>query len=203
MGGPTEPTRTARRFRVIVVLGSAVLCISVFLPWCRIYGFTYTFFGVDDWKVLPIAELVVATGASVAAMIRLPQIKRIGLLAGGTALALNMVGAVVAGRFANVHNTDLYFRIWAVISIGPAWGGWIALLACGVLIVGALSRWSVCVAIHGTPPAGTGESPHAEDATGENAHVTLRASHDDDLLDTGRRLPHLNEVLAPPTPPDQ
>src|ERR1019366_253809 len=123
MNGPTTFTLAAKRFRVLVVVVSAALSVSVFLPWCTLYGFTYTFMGVDDWKVFPIAELVIATGSVVAAMARLSQIKRIGLILGASGLALNISGSVVAARFANVHNGDIYFRLRAVISIGPAGGG--------------------------------------------------------------------------------
>jgi hypothetical protein len=145
----------------VVILGSAVLCVSVFLPWYRISGFTYTFLDVDTWKVLPIAELVVASGAAIAALIRIAGIKRIGLFLGGTAFALNAGGAFVAGRLANVHNPDPYYRIWAVISIGPAWGGWIALLVCVVLIVGAMSRWPARVHVRDIQ-VGAGQSYSSE-----------------------------------------
>ncbi len=203
MGRPTEPTRAARWFRVILVLGSAVLCVSVFLPWCRISGFTYTFFAVDSWKVLPIAELVVSTGGIVGAMIRLARIKRIGLVVGGTALALNVVGSFVAARLANVHNTDAYFRIWAVISVAPAWGGWVALLTSCVLIVGSMSRWSVCITIRDTASE-TSKSPYIAAPTGETVYGVPRQSHADDTdYDESRsRLPRLDEVLAPPTLPE-
>jgi hypothetical protein len=188
MGGQT-PTRAARRFRVVVILGSAALCGSVFLPWCRINGFTYTFLDVDSWKVLPIAELVVISGAVIAAMIRLARIKRIGLFLGSTALGLNVAGAFVAARFANVHNPDPYFRIWAVLSVGPAWGGWVALLACGVLLVGSLSRWLVCGTILGVAPAGTGASLHSEHTAGGNVHgiPIQRRANDGDFHENSSR----------------
>jgi hypothetical protein len=164
MGGPTEPTRAAKRFRVVVVLASAAICISVLLPWCRISGFTYTFFGVDSWKVLPIMELVTATGAAFAAIFRLSKIKRIGLFLGGTALVLNVVGAFVAARLANVHNNDPYYRIWAVLSVRPAGGALVALLAASTLIVGGLSRWAVNVSVCGTQ-GGTTRSVYSGSTT--------------------------------------
>ena len=153
MAGPTEPTRTARRFRVVVALGSTALSISVFLPWCRIWGYKYTFFGVDHWKALPVAEIVIAAGGVVVAMIRLVWIKRIAPFVGGSAFALNMVGLFVGARLANVHNADPYFRIWAAISVWPEPGLWVAWLASAVLIVGGLSRWSVSTAVRDHAPS--------------------------------------------------
>ena len=164
MGGPTEPTRAAKSFRVVVVLASAAICSSVLLPWCRISGFTYTFIGVDSWKVLPIMELIAAIGAASAAIVRLSKIKRIGLFLGSTALALNVVGAFVAARLANVHNTDPYYRIWAVLSVRPAWGALVALFAAGTLIVGGLSRWAVNMSVHSTQ-VGMAKSLYSESAT--------------------------------------
>ncbi len=169
MGGPTEPTRAAKRFRVVVLFASAAIAISVRLPWCRISGFTYTFIGVDSWKVLPITELAVATGAAGAAILRLPKIKRIGLFLGGSALVLNVVGAFVAARLANVHNTDPYYRIWAVLSVRPAPGLLVALLGAIILIVGGLSRWAVGRSVRDIH-LGTVKSHHSERTTTDALH---------------------------------
>ena len=79
-----------------------------------------------------------AAGAVVAAMVHLRRIKRIGLIIGTSGLVVNVVGAWVAARLANVRNTDQYFRIWAVITIRPAAGGWLALVTCIVLIAGCV-----------------------------------------------------------------
>jgi hypothetical protein len=152
MGGLAEPTRAAKRFRAVVVVGCGALCVSVFLPWCKVWGVTYTFLDVDDWKALPMAELVIAGGGVVVAMIHLAWIKRIGLVVGLCALTINAVGMVVGARLADVHNTDPYFRIWAAISVLPQLGLWIALVACVALIMGALSGWPVSIAVRGTPP---------------------------------------------------
>jgi hypothetical protein len=168
MAGPIEPTRTAKWFRVLVALGSASLCISAFLPWCRIWGLSYTFFRVDDWKVLPASELGIAAGAVVASLIRLAWIKRIALFLGSTALVLNMVGLFVGAHLANVHNSDPYFRIWAAISVWPELGMWIALLACGLLIVGGLSPWQVCISTRGAAVE-TGRSLYHE-SVGKDVH---------------------------------
>jgi hypothetical protein len=171
MGGPTEPTRAAKRFRVVVVLASAAIGSSVLLPWCRISGFTYTFVGVDSWKVLPTMELIAATGAASAAIFRLSKIKRIGLFLGSTALVLNVAGAFVAARLANVHNSDPYYRIWAVLSVRPAWGALVALLAASTLVVGGLSRWAVNMSVRG-PQVGTSKSLYSETGT-----MTTNALH--------------------------
>jgi hypothetical protein len=106
MGGPTQPTRAAKRFRVVVVLGAAALCVSAIQPWCRIWGSVYTFVGVDDWRFLPVAEFVIAAGSALIAVIHLAWIKRIGLVLGASALVLNVVGVVAGARLANVHNSD-------------------------------------------------------------------------------------------------
>ena len=201
MGGPSEPTRAAKSFRVVVVVGSAALCVSAFLPWCTINGLTYTLFDVDSWKWLPIAELSVAAGAVVAAMVRLRRIKRIGLIVGSSGLVVNVVGAWVAARLANVRNTDQYFRIWAVITIRPAAGGWLALLTCIVLIAGALTRWSVRTTVRVTVPENPDQSPHFEGKAGRRVHVPFDRSQGRGEVEDGRAgLPHLDEVLAPPTP---
>ncbi len=167
--GPTEPTGAAKRFRVVVVLGSAALCVSIFLPWCSISGFTYSFLDVDSWRALPIAEVVVAAGAAIAAVTCLSKIKRIGLLLGGSALVLNLAGAFVAAHLANVHNNDPYYRIWAVLSVRPAWGGGIAILASVILLVGALSGWTVQIT-HRQSPAVTGTMAHSESAPVDALH---------------------------------
>jgi hypothetical protein len=167
---------------VVVVLGSAALCVSVFLPWCRISGFTYTFLDVDSWRALPIAEVVVAGGSAAAAMISLSRIKRIGLFLGGVGLLLNLVGAFVAARLANVHNGDPYYRIWAVLSVRPAWGGEIAFLTSGVLIIGALSGWPVTIS-HRPTPAGTGTTLHPELTTTDALHGIPRQRRVDDDFD--------------------
>jgi hypothetical protein len=199
MGVPTEPTGAARRFRVVVILGSAALAASAFLPWCRIWGYTYTFVGVDDLKVLPYAELAIAAGAVVIAMVRLAWIKRTGLFLGGAALALNLVGTFAGARLANVHNADPYFRIWAAISILPEWGLWVALLACVVLIAGGLSRWTVCTAFRGSH-AHVDRPLYAETTAGDPLHGIPRQSRVGfDDLDEKSGLPAFDEVLAPPT----
>jgi len=201
MGGPTEPTWAARSFRIVVLVGSAALCISAFLPWCTINGLTYTFFDVDSWKWLPIAELGVAAAAFVASLVRLSRIKRIGLIVGSSGLVVNLVGASVAARFANVRNTDQYFRIWAVMSIRPNVGGWIALLTCVAMIVGALTRWSVGTTFRPSVPEPPGESPHFEGKAGKRVHVPFDSSHRTGGTQDGPSgLPRLDDVLAPPTP---
>jgi hypothetical protein len=167
-GGP-EPTRAAKRFRVLVVLAAAAICVSVRLPWCRISGFNYTFLDVDSWKVLPTMELVIAIGAAGAAILRLSKIKRIALFLGGTTLVLNAVGAFVAARLANVHNTDPYYRIWAVLSVRPALGAFIALGAAFVLMVGGLSRWAVGISVRGTQLS-TAKSLYSEGTTVDALH---------------------------------
>jgi hypothetical protein len=164
-----------------VVLGAAALGVSVFLPWCRISGFSYTFLDVDSWRVLPISELVVAGSAAVAAMISVARIKRIGLFLGGVALVLNVVGAFVAARLANVHNNDPYYRIWAVLSVRPALGSGIALLACAVLVVGALSGWPVT--IHRPTPGVTGKLVHAESMPTDALHGIPRQFRVNDDFD--------------------
>jgi len=174
----------------------------VFLPWFTIYGFTYTFFGVDDWKVLPVTELVIATGSAAVAMIYMSHIKRIGLILGGSGLVLNILGSVAAARFADVHNTDTYFRIWAVITVRPAWGGWIALLASGVVFVGALSRWSVWVTLRQTVPPNGNQSSQLEVSSEEHIPAVLAASQAEEPLDSGPRLPSLDDILASPQPVD-
>jgi hypothetical protein len=199
MGVPTEPTRAARRFRVVVILGSAALAASAFLPWCRIWGYNYTFVGVDDLKVLPYAELVIAAAAVVTAMIHLAWIKRTGLFLGATALPLNLVGVFAGARLANVHNADPYFRIWAAISVLPQLGLWVALLACGVLIAGGLSRWTVCTAFR-TSHGHVDKSVHSETSGGDPLHGIPRqprVGFDD--LDDKSSLPRFDDVLAPPT----
>ena len=202
MGGP-KPSGAAKWFRVVVICGAGVLSLSVVLPWCRISGFTYTFMDVDDWKALPIAELVVSATAVLAALIRLTRIKRIGLFLGGIALALNLAGAFVAARLANVHNPDPYFRIWAVITIVPAWGGWLALLTCVILIGGALSRWPVRVSYHGPAP-GASTSIDSEHAAGAEIHGIPKQFNADEPAQPRRYgLPRLGEVFASPGPTGQ
>lgn len=169
MGDPTRPTRAARRFQFVVVLGAGVLSISVFVPWYRISGFTYTFFDVDSWRALPITELVLAAGSVVAALIQVARIKRIGLVLGGGALVLNVAGAFAAGRLANIHNPDPYYRIWTVTSIAPAWGGILALVVCAVLIVGASSRWSACHSLR-APTQRVGRPVYQEIPAGKDVH---------------------------------
>jgi len=176
MGDPTKPTRAARRFRFVVILGAGVLSISAFLPWYRISGFTYTFFDVDGWKVLPIAELAIAAGSVVAALVRVARIKRIGLVLGGGALVLNVSGAFAAGRLANIHNPDPYYRIWTVTSIAPAWGGFVALVACAVLIVGASSRWSACHSLRATTER-PGRPLYQENPARKDVHGIPMQSH--------------------------
>ncbi len=201
MGGSSRHTRAAKGFRVVVVLGSVVLSVSVFLPWCRINGFTYTFLTVDSWKALPIAEMVIAAGGALAAVIFLAQIKRIGLFVGGTGFALNLVGSDVAARLANVHNPDPYFRIWAVLTVSPAWGGWIALLTSGILIVGALSRWSARVGTHGSPSTGIGESFYSKGSAEDEVHGIPKQLRADDGSE-GSHFLQLDQVLAPAKPPN-
>jgi hypothetical protein len=169
MGGPSEPTRAAKRFRVVVLLGSAAICVSVLLPWCKISGFTYTLLAVDSWKVFPFTELVVAIGSAGAALIFLSKIKRIGLFLGAMTVVLNAVGAFVAAHLANVHNSDPYYRIWAVLSVRPAWGAFVAWLAAIVLIVGGLSRWAVRVSVR-TTVGGSGKSLYSESLMNDVLH---------------------------------
>jgi len=197
----TEPTRAARLFRVMVVVASAVLGISAYLPWCRINGFTYSFFTVDSWKALPITELVIAGTAVVASVVRLRQIKRIALIAGFCGLAVNLGGSVVAARLADVHNSDTYFRLWAVITIRPELGGWLALSASVFLIVGASARWSVR-ATRIVVPDGLEETPHFEGGVRRGVHVPFEPSPAEVDPPTRRPgLPHLDDVLASPKPP--
>ena len=70
----SQPTQAARWFRVMVIVGVAVLAGSAYLPWCTINGFTYSFFRVDSWKELPIAELVIAGAAVVAEETKLERV---------------------------------------------------------------------------------------------------------------------------------
>jgi hypothetical protein len=201
MGVPTEPTGAARRFRVVVILASAALAASAFLPWCRVWGYTFTFVGVDHLKVLPYAELALAAGAVVIAMIRLPWIKRTGLFLGGTALALNLVGTFAGARLANVHDADPYFRIWAAISVLPELGLWVALLACLILIAGGLSRWTVCTAFRANHTE-SHRLPYSEIPTGDPLHGIPRQSRvGSDDLDEKSGLPAFDDVLSPPTSP--
>jgi hypothetical protein len=202
MGGP-RPSRAAKWFRLVVIAGAAVLSLSVVLPWCRISGFTYTFLGVDSWKALPVAEVAVSAIAALAAMISLNQIKRIGLLLGGTALVLNLAGAFVAARLANVHNPDVYFRIWAVITIVPAWGGWLALLTCTVLIWGALSRWSVRVSYQGTAQEVSRSIDSERAASGEIHGIPKQFEADEGAQERRYGLPRLGEVFGSPGPSGQ
>ncbi len=139
------------------------------LPWCKISGFNYTFFDVDTWKVLPTMELVVAIGAAGAALLRLSKIKRIGLFLGATTLVLNLVGAFVAARLANVHNSDPYYRVWAVLSVRPEVGAMIALLGAVVLIVGGLSRWAVAMHLRDSQ-GGTAKPLYTETLTADALH---------------------------------
>ena len=199
MGIPTEPTRAARRFRVVVILGSAALAVSAFLPWCRIWGYTYTFVGVDKLKFLPYGELVIAAGAVVIVMVRLAWVKRTGLFLGGMALMLNAVGVFAGARLANVHNADPYFRIWAAISVLPQPGLWVTLVACLVLIAGGLSRWTVCTAFRGSH-AEVSRSLYSAAPTGDPLHgIPRQARVGFDDLDEKPGLPAFDQVLAPPT----
>jgi hypothetical protein len=199
MRNPTGPTRAARIFRLVVIGGAVVICGAAFFPWCTINGLTYTFFDVDSWNGLPIAEFVVAAGAVIGSLFFVTRIKRIGLILGSTGLFANVVGAAVAARLANVHNSDQYFRVWAVMSIRPAWGGWLALTASLVVLVGAASRWSSharqpVVAIDGAPL-----HDHFEGRAGRTMHVPLdgsRSADPDEEVRTG--MPHFDEVIAPP-----
>jgi hypothetical protein len=119
--------------------------------------------------VLPTMELVIAIGAAGAALLRLSKIKRIGLFLGATTLVLNLVGAFVAARLANVHNSDPYYRVWAVLSVRPALGGLIALLAAAILIVGSLSRWAVGTSLRAAQ-AGPAKPLYPETLTADALH---------------------------------
>ena len=89
---------------------------------------------------------------------------------------------------------------WRATSVAPAWGGWVALLTSCVLIVGSLSRWSVCITIR-DDPSETGGSLLTASATGETVYGIPRQSGatDTDVDESRTRLPRLDEVLAPPT----
>lgn len=179
MGGPTQPTRAAKKFRVVVVLGAVILCISACQPWSRIWGLTYTFVSVDDWRFLPVAEFVIAGASVLVAMIHLAWIKRIGLVLGTSALVLNVVGVVAGARLADVHNSDPYFRIWAATSVVPQRGLWIALLTCGVLIGGGLSGWSATMSVRDTS-GDKGRSLHYASPAGDELHGIPRQRRTDD-----------------------
>ncbi|MGA2519796.1 MAG: hypothetical protein ABSG81_03145 [Acidimicrobiales bacterium] len=157
MASPKEPTRAARRFRAVVVAGAAVIAATVFLPWASVSGYTYTFLGVDSWKVLPVGELVVVAAGAIASMVWLGHVKRIGLLVGGAVLVLDTAGWFAAARLADVHNTDTYFRIWAAITVRPAWAGWIGVAAGFCLLTGAAANWAPLRSEPGpdTTPAGS------------------------------------------------
>jgi hypothetical protein len=177
-------------------MGLAVVGASVFLPWVTIYGYSYTFFGVDGWKVLPIAQLiVVAGGVVVAAFGPLHRVKLIGAIAGVAVFLLDVVGAFVAAQLANVHETDPPFpRIRAAITIGPAWGGWLGLLACGVVLVGALANWPATV-----PLAGLSPPPSEESSTNPPPYTAFPIiTHAVETEEGEPPLPRLDEVLAPP-----
>ncbi len=180
MGGPTQPTRAAKRFRVVVLLGAAALCISAYQPWSRIWGLTYTFVNVDDWRFLPMAELVVAAGSVVIAVVHLGWIRRTGLVLGASALVLNVVGVVAGARLANVHDSDPYFRIWAATSVVPERGLWIALLTCAVLIAGALSGWSATTTVRDTPGDRGRSLQHVSTAGDQLRGIPRQRRADDD-----------------------
>jgi hypothetical protein len=185
---------------VILVTGSAVVAASVFLPWVTIYGYTYTFFGVDGWKALPIAQLiVVAGGVVVAALGSLHRVKLIGAIAGGSILLLDFVGAFAAAKLADVHSAN---RVAAAITIGPAWGGWLGLLACGVVLVGALSSWPAVLTVPDAP-----ESPPLSDDESSVSPPPYSAFPINapaiDSEEGEPPLPHLDKVLAPPKRSDR
>lgn len=181
-------SRAAKRFKMIVVACSAILVVTVFLPWCTIVGYTFTFMGADGWRWIPITEVVVAAGAIIGAW-RLPGfIRPIGQWTGSSALILNVVGAVVADKYANI-DTDPILRVRAAISIGPAWGGWLALMACLALIVIGFSHWSPTEPIEHV-------SAQAIEAQIRNQLPPMSADVESHLPP----LPHLNEILAPRPP---
>jgi hypothetical protein len=208
---------------VVLVAGLAVIGATVFLPWLSIYGYSYSFLNVDSWEVLPVAQLVVVLGAGVGAFVSLHHVKRIGVLAGGSVLLLNIVGAIAGAQLANVHNTDQYFRIWAVLTVRPEWGGWLGLLACGVVLIGARSNWTAVLTVPDM-------SLHEDNSLSEESSSSARANScadpespcslgqpetqapsvpiatvdDGDLHEReSLSLPHLDEVLALPKRPDR
>lgn len=199
MRGPSKATWAARAFKLIILVGCALLWESASHPWMTINGSTYTFFDVDGWKALPIAELVVVTGGGLAALVASKYVKQIGLVIGFSALALNIVGAVAAARLGNIHNSDQYFRLQAIMTIRPAWGGWLAMATCVALIIGAASRWSARVSASRNGKTFEGEMEF-EGRIGHRAHVPLALSHEaDDVVEThAYGLPRLDDVLAPP-----
>jgi len=198
--GPSRATWAARAFKVVILAGCALLWESVSHPWLTINGLTYTFLDVDSWKVLPVAELVVVAGGGLAAVVASKHVKRIGLVIGFSALTLNVVGAVVAARLADIHNSDQYFRLQAIMTIRPDWGGWAALGTCVVLIVGSASRWSARVSAPRADRAFDGGTEF-EGRVGHHAHVPLTMSDvADEAESRSYGLPHLDDVLAPPKP---
>ena len=140
MRGSRRATLAAKGFVVVVLVGCGALAFSASRPWLTINGVTYTFFNADGWKALPTAELAVAAGGALAALMAVRHVRRIGLAIGLTALVLNVVGAVVAARLANIHNPNQYFRTSAILTMRPNWAGWMALLVCVALILGSASR---------------------------------------------------------------
>lgn len=188
---PTEMTPAALRFRFVVVGCALLLAISVFMPWCSLAGctgaclvftrYSYSFMTVDRWIELPIAELTIVA-AGLIGVWRFPRyIKPIGKVLGIVALALNILGAFIAAADANVHNPDPYFRIRAVVSFGPSWGGVVAIFACLVLIVGGFANWTALV----IPRAANGEvSDKPQDAP-------IRQTVEEPDV----QLPPINEVL--------
>ena len=198
MHGPRRATWAARAFAVVVLAGCAALGLSAYRPWLTINGATYTFFDADGWKPLPIAELVVAAGGALAVLIAVRHVRRIGLAVGVGALALNVIGAVAAARLANIHNPDQYFRTSAILTMRPAWGGWMALIVCFTLIVGASSRWSAVASRPGRTDR-SDEPIEFEGSSGHHTFVSLNELyHADQPVSRAPGLPHLDDVLAPP-----
>ncbi|HUI02367.1 MAG TPA: hypothetical protein VLZ77_02415 [Acidimicrobiales bacterium] len=198
MRTPRSATWAARTFALVVLVGCAALGLSANRPWLTINGVTYTFFNADGWKALPLAELVVAAGGAVATLIAVRQVKRIGLAIGFAALLVNVVGAVVAARLANIHNADQYFRTSADLTMRPAWAGWMALATCAVLLVGASSRWSAQGPRTGQA-ARLPERVSFEGSAGQQTYVSLQDLYHSEEPTAGRTgLPTLDDVLAPP-----
>ena len=183
----------------MVLAGCGALALSASRPWLVINGATYTFFNADGWKALPVAELVVAGGGALATLIGLRYVRRVGLAIGVGALVLNVVGAVVAARLANIHNPNQYFRTSAILSMRPAWGGWMALGICVTLIIGASSRWSA--AASGPEKAVRADEPvYFEGAAGQHTFLSLSELYhaDETSASPAPGLPRLDDVLAPP-----
>jgi len=182
MARPRETTPAARRYRLVLTAAGGVLAVAVFLPWCRVDGYPFTFYDADRLKALPVAELVVVGAAVVAGWVSLSRIKRIGRVAGVTVFACNVFGAVTAARLADVHNGSTYFRIQAAITLTPQWGAWVALVAGAVVVLGAMSNWPATL-----PAAVFPTTDHGPDDVVDGEDLALDIP-----------LPHMDDVLGPP-----